>query len=187
MNFRSDNTAACAPEIMAALNAVNEQPAAAYGDDRWSRQLNEKFGELFEREARVFTVATGTAANSIALASATPPWGAILCHEEAHIARDECGAPEFYSGGAKLLLIEGSTAKITPASLGESIARNTRDIHSVKPLRSRFRKPRSAAMSIAPMRSRGSARLSKERTWPFTWTARASPMPSWRWAARQPT
>ncbi len=145
MNFRSDNTAACAPEIMAALNTVNDKPASAYGDDPWSRQLNEKFGELFEREVRVFTVATGTAANSIALASVTPPWGAILCNSEAHIACDECGAPEFYSGGAKLVLLEGAAARITPASLEEGVARNARGIHSVKP----------AAVSISQATERG--------------------------------
>ncbi len=117
MNFRSDNTAPAAPEILAALSAVNEAPAAPYGEDPWSRRLDDAFSALFEREVRVFTVASGTAANSIALASAVPPWGAIICNEEAHIACDECGAPEFFSGGAKLVLLEGAGAKITPESV----------------------------------------------------------------------
>ena len=133
MNFRSDNTASAAPEILAALTAVNDQPAAAYGEDPWSKQLDERFSALFEREVRVFTVASGTAANAIALASIAPPWGSILCHREAHIECDECGAPEFYSGGAKLVLIDGADAKITPKGLVEAIARNARGIHSVQP------------------------------------------------------
>lgn len=133
MNFRSDNTASVAPEIMQALMAVNEGVAAAYGDDRWSKQLDEVFSALFACEVRVFTVASGTAANAIALASVTPPWGAVLCHREAHIECDECGAPEFYSGGAKLVLLDGAAAKVTPQSLSEGMARNARGIHSVKP------------------------------------------------------
>jgi threonine aldolase len=145
MNFISDNTAAAAAEIMAALTAVNEKPAAAYGDDPWSRRLDEAFSALFEREAAVFTVASGTAANAIALASAVPPWGAILCHREAHIERDECGAPEFYSGGAKLALIEGPAAKVTSEALQAALARFGRDIHSVQP----------AALSISQATERG--------------------------------
>jgi threonine aldolase len=145
MNFRSDNTATAAAEIMAALNAVNEKPAPAYGEDQWSRELDEAFSALFEREVRVFTVATGTAANSISLASLAPPWGAVLCHREAHIECDECGAPEFYSGGAKLVLIDGPAAKITPEALKEGIARNARGVHSVKP----------AAVSISQASERG--------------------------------
>jgi len=145
MNFRSDNTAPAAPEILAALSAVNDQPAAAYGEDPWSRKLDEAFGVLFEREVRVFTVASGTAANSISLASAVPPWGAIVCHEEAHIACDECGAPEFYTGGAKLVLVSGGGAKLSPDSAQGGVARNARGIHSVKP----------AAISISQATERG--------------------------------
>lgn len=133
MNFRSDNTASVAPEIMQALMAVNEGAAAAYGEDEWSRRLDQVFSDLFEHEVRVFTLASGTAANAVALASVTPPWGAVLCHREAHIECDECGAPEFYSGGAKLVLLDGGAAKISPQALREGIARNARGVHSVKP------------------------------------------------------
>lgn len=133
MNFRSDNTAPAAPEIIAALTSVNESAAPAYGEDQWSKRLDEKFSALFERDVRVFTVASGTAANAISVAALTPPWGAVLCHREAHIECDECGAAEFYSGGAKLVLIDGDAAKLTPAALEEGIARNERGIHSVKP------------------------------------------------------
>lgn len=145
MNFRSDNTATVAAEILTALSAVNDSPAPAYGEDPWSRQLDEAFSDVFEHEVRVFTVATGTAANSISLASLTPPWGAVLCHREAHIECDECGAPEFYSGGAKLVLIDGAAAKITPDALKEAIGRNARGVHSVKP----------AALSISQSTERG--------------------------------
>src|SRR5690242_20110613 len=112
MNFRSDNTAACAPEIVAAINAANEGVAFSYGEDDWTKQLDARFSALFGREARVFPVISGTAANSIALASVTPPWGSIYCHAEAHIERDELGAPEFYTNGGKLVLIAGPMAKI---------------------------------------------------------------------------
>lgn len=133
MNFRSDNTASVAPEIIAALTTVNDLPVAAYGEDPWSKRLDEAFGEVFEREVRVFTVATGTAANSISIASATPPWGGVICHKEAHIAVDECGAPEFYSGGAKLVLVDGASAKVSAKALKDAVARNTRDIHAIVP------------------------------------------------------
>lgn len=133
MNFRSDNTAPTAPEILRALERANDGAAPAYGEDAWSRRLDEAFSALFEREVRVFTVATGTAANAICLASATPPWGAVLCHREAHIECDECGAPEFFSGGAKLVLMDGAHAKVSPAAVEEAVARNARGVHSVKP------------------------------------------------------
>ncbi len=145
MNFRSDNTAPAAPEIIAALTRVNEGAASAYGEDQWSKLLDEKFSTLFERDVRVFTVASGTAANAISVASLTPPWGAVLCHREAHVECDECGATEFYSSGAKLVLIEGEAAKLTPASVQEALARNDRGIHSVKP----------AAVSLSQATERG--------------------------------
>jgi threonine aldolase len=154
MDFRSDNTAPAAPEILAALSAVNSGAASAYGEDDWSKRLEEAFGALFEREVRVFTVASGTAANAIALASLVPPWGAVLCHREAHIECDECGAAEFFSGGAKLVLLEGEAAKLAPAALEEGIARNARGIHSVKP----------AVVSISQTTERGAVYRPEELT-----------------------
>jgi len=145
MDFRSDNTGSAAPEILAALAAANDGQASAYGEDPWSRKLNDAFGALFERDVKVFIVATGTAANAISLASVVPPWGAVLCHREAHIECDECGAPEFYSGGAKLMLIDGPAAKVTPAGLNEALARNARSVHSAKP----------SALSISQASERG--------------------------------
>jgi threonine aldolase len=117
MNFASDNAAGIAPEILAAMSRANEGAALGYGQDIWTRRLEERFGELFAREVAVFLVPTGTAANALALAHLTPPWGAVLCHHEAHIATDECGAPEFYGGGIKLVGLPGEACKLAPEAL----------------------------------------------------------------------
>lgn len=131
--FKSDNTAAASPEILAALAAANHGPARAYGDDAWSTRLNAVFGRLFEHEVRVFPVSTGTAANALALATLVPPYGATFAHEGAHVVRDECGAPEFMSGGARLLLVPGSGGKLTPAALRTAFADNPVTVHTVQP------------------------------------------------------
>ncbi len=121
MDFRSDNHAGAAPEILAALAAANEGPAAAYGDDDWTARVQERFSALFETEVQVFPVATGSAANALALSAMSPPWGVIYCHREAHVQVDECGGPEFFTGGAKLLPLEGANGKIAPAALEAAI------------------------------------------------------------------
>jgi threonine aldolase len=121
MNFASDNAAGIAPEILAAISRANEGAALAYGRDTWTRRVEERFAELFAREAAVFLVPTGTAANALALAHLTPPWGAVLCHAEAHIATDECGAPEFYGGGLKLVGLAGEAGKIVPDALQRAL------------------------------------------------------------------
>jgi threonine aldolase len=131
--FKSDNTAPVAPAILAALTAANEGYTRGYGDDPWTLQLAARFNELFEREVRVFPVATGTAANALALATLVPPYGAVLCHEEAHIVRDECGAPEFMSGGARLQLLPGPGAKLTPAALARGLDDLPTSVHTVQP------------------------------------------------------
>ncbi|MBS0246722.1 MAG: low specificity L-threonine aldolase [Proteobacteria bacterium] len=112
MNFASDNTAGVAPQIMAALNRANEGFALGYGNDDWTRSVEKKFCELFKRDLAVFLVPTGTAANALALAHVTPPWGAVLCHADAHIAVDECGAPEFFGSGIKLVTLSGVNGKL---------------------------------------------------------------------------
>src|SRR5262245_61849025 len=122
MNFASDNAAAVAPEILAAIAAANEGSALAYGNDAVTRRLEQRFADLFEHEVAVFLVPTGTAANALAVAHFAPPWGAVLCHAEAHIATDECGAPEFFGGGIKLIGLSGVACKITPATLKASLA-----------------------------------------------------------------
>jgi len=117
MNFRSDNEAPVAPAIMQALIECNQGHADAYAGDLWSQKLDNVFGAIFETELRVLPLVSGTAANSLACAHMLEPYGAILCHNEAHMAVDECGAPEFFSGGAKLLPLNGENGKLCPANL----------------------------------------------------------------------
>lgn len=131
--FKSDNTAPVAPEILAAIAAANVGYAAGYGDDDWTRQLDQRFARLFAHEVSVFPVVSGTAANALAIATLVPPYGAVLTHAEAHIVRDECGAPEFMSGGARLMLIDGPGAKLTPAAIERTLAENPTAVHTVQP------------------------------------------------------
>lgn len=131
--FKSDNTAAVSPEILAAIATANDGVALAYGADRWSESLDAVFGRFFETEVRVFAVSSGTAANSLALSTFCPPWGTVLCHAESHIERDECGAPEFFTGGAKLSLVGGAGAKITAADLRARLDWFEPHVHGVQP------------------------------------------------------
>src|SRR5438034_10612929 len=121
MSFASDNTAAIAPEILAAIERANEASALAYGNDAWTRRVERRFAEIFERDVAAFLVPTGTVANALALAHLTPPWGAVLCHAESHIATDECGAPEFFGGGIKLVGLAGEAGKITADTLRRAL------------------------------------------------------------------
>ena len=134
MNFASDNVTGASPEILAALAAANRGPAMPYGADEITRRLEQRFAELFEHDLAVFPVATGTAANSLALACLTPVYGAIYCHEAAHVMTDECGAPEFYTGGAKVIGLPTPDGKLTHAQL-EAPLRFAKDmgVHHVKP------------------------------------------------------
>jgi len=122
MNFASDNTAGIAPEILQALVAGNDGFAMGYGNDDVTRAVERRVGEIFERDAAVFLVPTGTAANALALAHVSPPWGAVFAHTEAHILTDECGAPEFFGGGLKLVGMPGVGCKVTPGTLAETVA-----------------------------------------------------------------
>jgi threonine aldolase len=133
MNFASDNAAPVAPEILAALARANEGAALAYGNDAWTERLERRFAEMFECDVAVFLVATGTAANALALAHLSPSWGAVLCHEEAHIATDECGAPEFFGGGLKLVGLPGEGGKIAPATLARALDGQWGGPHHVSP------------------------------------------------------
>jgi threonine aldolase len=131
--FKSDNTAAVSPQIIQAISDANVGVALAYGADRWSEALDRVFGKFFGTEVRVFAVASGTAANSLALATFCPPWGTVLTHAEAHIERDECGAPEFFTGGAKLSLVGGAGAKILPQDLTARLTWFDAHVHGVQP------------------------------------------------------
>jgi threonine aldolase len=131
--FKSDNTAAVSREILDAIAAANTGVALAYGADGWSERLDAVFGEFFGHAVRVYAVSSGTAANSLALATMCPPWGTVLTHAEAHIERDECGAPEFFTGGAKLSLVGGAGAKIAPADLEARLTWFDAHVHGVQP------------------------------------------------------
>lgn len=131
--FKSDNTAPAAPEVMAALAEANQGYARGYGDDAWTDRAEQRFAQVFGREVRVFLVGTGTSANALALATLVPPYGSVFCHEQAHIVRDECGAPEFMTGGARLQLLPGAGAKLTPEALLRGIADNPTAVHTVQP------------------------------------------------------
>lgn len=121
MNFTSDNIAPVAPEIMTAMVAANEGAAPSYGGDALSERLNARASEVFERDCRVWPAATGSAANALALACLCPPWGIVYAHRNAHVEEDECSAPEFFTGGAKIGLIDGEHAKIPPEGLARAI------------------------------------------------------------------
>ena len=132
MRFFSDNAAAACPEVLAALAEANRLDTA-YDGDAWSKRLDSAFSALFETEVAALWIATGTAANSLALAELCPPHGAVICHKDAHIQNDECGAPEFYTHGAKLLLVEGEGAKLTPDSLTERLELVPDGVHWAQP------------------------------------------------------
>ncbi len=132
MKFLSDNTASVAPEIMAAMMAANTGRVSGYDGDAWSQRLHAVFSDFFETPVRAYAVTSGTAANALAISVLCPPWGTVLCHEEAHIERDECGAPEFFSG-AKLTLAKGDHGKITPASFAAASAHFQPMVHMVQP------------------------------------------------------
>ncbi len=132
VNFCSDNASGAAPEILRALEAANHGWAMPYGEDDWTRRVQARVQEIFETEAAVLPVATGTAANVLCLSVMTPPYGAIYCHRDSHINVDECGAPEFYTGGAKLIPLPGDHGKIAPEVLAAAIE-GAGNVHAVQP------------------------------------------------------
>jgi threonine aldolase len=132
MRFFSDNAAPACPEVMTALADANRL-ATAYDGDEWSGRLDGAFSDLFGTEVAALWVATGTAANAMALAALCPPHGSIVCHRDAHIQNDECGAPEFYTHGAKLILADGVGAKLTPETAAAALAAIRDDVHQTQP------------------------------------------------------
>ncbi|QOV91943.1 threonine aldolase family protein [Humisphaera borealis] len=130
--FASDNYAGFAPEAWAAMAQANAGHCVAYGDDRWTAEASDLIREVFETDCEVFFVFNGTAANSLSLAHLCDSYHSILCHETAHVETDECGAPEFFSNGTKILLLPGGNGKIDPASIKATVQKRT-DIHYPKP------------------------------------------------------
>ena len=134
MHFASDNTAPVPPQILAALARANQGYAMGYGNDPLTLRVQSRIRDLFEApEAAVHLVSTGTAANSLALALSCPPWGAVFCEADAHVQMDECGAPEFFTGGAKLVGIRGDHGRMTPDALADALARTGGSVHGVQP------------------------------------------------------
>jgi threonine aldolase len=123
MNFASDNTAGIAPAVLDAIVRANQGFALGYGRDDVTARVARRISEVFERDVAVFLVPTGTAANALALAHLSPAWGAVLCHAESHIITDECGAPEFFGGGLKLIGLPGEVGKIALPTLQEALDR----------------------------------------------------------------
>ncbi len=132
MRFFSDNTAIVHPKVIESIVAANVTDTA-YDGDALSNQLDAAFSRLFEQQVAVLWVSTGTAANCLALAALAQPHQGIICHKEAHIEADECGAPGFYTSGAKLMLLDGEGAKITPAAIEALIGSIRKDVHQVQP------------------------------------------------------
>jgi threonine aldolase len=131
-HFASDNYAGICPEALSALLAANDGHVRSYGEDPWTLRVADRLRELFETDCDVYFVFNGTAANSLALAALCQPYHSVICHQLAHVETDECGAPQFFSNGAKLLAVAGEQGKLTPASIAEVVTRRT-DIHYPKP------------------------------------------------------
>jgi threonine aldolase len=130
--FASDNYSGICPDAWRAMESANRGHVTSYGDDPWTARASNAFRELFETDCEVFLVFNGTAANSLALASLCQSYHGVICCDQAHVETDECGAPEFFSNGSKLLVAQGVDGKLTPASIHE-LATKRQDIHFPKP------------------------------------------------------
>ena len=149
VNFASDNVAGAAPEIMAALQEASTGFAMPYGDDTLTEVFRRRVAEIFETTLVAHPVATGTAANSLALSVLSPPYGVVFCHEGAHIEEDECAAPEFYIGGGKLTVLPGENGKFTADTLARKLGSPdaASAMHHAQP----------AAVSISQLTEKGTA------------------------------
>ena len=130
--FASDNTSGACPEVMAALNHANQGALPSYGEDPFTEEAANRFREIFQTDCDVYFVFNGTAANSLALATLCQSYHSVVTHEYAHIETDECGAPEFFSNGTKLLVTKGALGKLDPVAVEQTVTKR-RDIHYPKP------------------------------------------------------
>jgi threonine aldolase len=133
LRFFSDNTGTASAEVLAALSDANHGLVSAYGNDPWTRRLDDCLSAYFGTQVRAFPVSTGTAANSLSLATLTPSYGVIFAHEEAHIANDEAGAPGFFSGGAQIELLQAPDGKVTHAALAAALEAHPVSLHTTQP------------------------------------------------------
>jgi threonine aldolase len=130
--FASDNTSGACPEVLDALLQANSGRIPSYGEDALTAEASDAFRRLFETDCDVYFVFTGTAANSLALATLCQSYHSVITHEHAHVETDECGAPEFFSNGTKLLLTPGPLAKLDPRTVEQTVTKR-RDLHFPKP------------------------------------------------------
>ncbi len=154
MYFASDNSSGFSPEMLKALEDAGPGYEVAYGDDRVTAQLNGLFSELFETDLAVYPVISGTAANGLALAVTCPPYGVVYCHREAHINVHECGGVEFFSGGARIEVLDGAGARITASGLEQAVNAPLTGVHS----------PQPAAVSISQTSETGAVYTAQEVT-----------------------
>ena len=165
MNFQSDNAAGVRPDILAAVAAAAGPSVGAYDADDWSCRLDAVYSDVFATACTVIPVSTGTAANALALAAMVPPYGAVVCHAEAHINVDECGAPEFFTGGAKLLLCQGESGKLTPGSIVAATAGFRDGYHQVRPAALSLTQATESGTVYTPDEVKALATLAKSRGW----------------------
>ena len=166
MRFFSDNAAGVCPEVFEALARANAVDTA-YDGDALSKRLDGAFSDLFETQVAALWVATGTAANSLALASLVQPYQGIVTHEQAHIQEDECGAPEFYTGGAKLLLAGGEGAKLTPEAVTARVAGIRNDVHQTQPAALSITNATEYGLAYTPAEVAALGEVAKARNWGF--------------------
>jgi threonine aldolase len=166
MRFFSDNAAPACPQVLEALAAANRIDTA-YDGDQWSERLDGAFSDLFGKQVRALWVTTGTAANCLGLTALCPPHGAILCHEMAHIEVDEAGAPGFFTHGAKLTLLPGYGAKVTPETVEDGCARVRDDVHQVQPAALSITNATEYGLSYQPAEVAALAEVAKRRSLGF--------------------
>ncbi|HEY7962935.1 MAG TPA: beta-eliminating lyase-related protein [Steroidobacteraceae bacterium] len=163
MRFFSDNTGSACPEILAAIQDANTGLVPAYGEDAWTSRLDACCSAFFGTPVRAFAVTTGTAANALSLATVAPPYGAVFCHQEAHINVDECGAPTFFSGGAVLVPLHGEHGRLEPAAFGAALAAHPTYVHSVQPAALSLTQATELGTAYRPAQIRALAELAHER------------------------
>ncbi len=134
MNFASDNVYGVHPKIMDAIVAANSGTDVSYLHDEGAKEFERHLSTIFEKDVKVFMVMNGTGANSLALSALVPSYGGIICHASAHINTDECNAPELFTGGAKLITLEGEGAKLTPTAISSRLKTFVHGEHGAKPL-----------------------------------------------------
>lgn len=163
MNFASDNVVGVHPRILKALADANRGTAASYAADEWTRRAEQRLSEVFERELKAFLVVTGTAANALAISALAPPYGIVFCHAEAHMMVDECGAPELFSGGAKLVGLAEPLGKITASAIAARLAHFIRGEHDGKPAAISITQASELGTVYSPAEIKAIAELAKTR------------------------